>query len=102
MSSFKRITQTRDGASFRRIYHDILDLDDDSPLVLAFHHDGIRDLVDLVSLPSEVTDQLEYVPRLGDPSMVIDSGSTNLVKWFVKWVRYLMACNRGAPLSLDQ
>jgi len=102
MSSFQRIAQTRDGTLFRRIYHDILDLDDDSPLVLAFHHDGIRNLIDLVSLSSEVIDRLEYVPRPGEPSTVIDSGSTNLVKWFIKWVRYLMACNGGAPLSLDQ
>jgi len=102
MSSFQRIAQTRDGTLFRRIYHDILDLDDDSPLVLAFHHDGIRNLIDLVSLSSEVIDQLEYVPRPGEPSTVIDSGSTNLVKWFINWVRYLMACNGRAPLSLDQ
>ena len=61
---------------------DGLNLDYDSLLVLAFHHDGIRDLVDLVSLPPEVIDQLEYIPRLGYPCMLINYGSTNLVKWF--------------------
>jgi hypothetical protein len=100
-----RLTRAQDQAVFVRICTDLLQADADSPIRLAFAHEGIDGMLALLSVNPDDVDTFCYVPppdNPGDPPgrpIPLRRGLRYLIGWLLRFYRHLCTINNGQEID---
>ena len=91
------LTRDQGRQCFRRILQDVLGQDDDSPLSLSLHDEGIDDIFSLMSLDKDTVDMLKYTPAGESSRKALPRGYKQLLKTLFDYTLY--SAQRGHPMQ---